>query len=462
MKRKMYGITAAALVLCALTLAACGSGGGGTLPQVHKISRVSVDSSGAQAEGGKFGSYRPSISSDGRSMAFVSDATNLVAGDTNAVDDIFVRNLEADTTERASVASDGAEADARSAPPSISDDGRYVALFSYASNLVTGDSNGLGDVFVRDRQTDATTCVSVTTAGVAASGFSPSISGDGRYVAFQSYSTSIVSGDTNGTLDIFVHDRQSGTSVRVSIDSSGTEADDYSDSPSISGNGRYVAFTSNATNLVSGDSNGWKDIFVHDRDTDGDGVFDEAGAVKTVRVTVASDGTEADASSLAPSISADGRHVAFQSTATTLIPGDTSGTQHIFVHDRDADGDGIFDEAGTISTTRVSIDSSGAAADFGSNLASISSDGRSVAFRSSATNLVAGDTNARMDVFVHDRQTGVTKRVSTASDGTQADGASDYPSISGDGRSVAFQSSATNLVPGDTNGKQDIFLTILQ
>ena len=265
--------------------------------------RVSVASDGTQANGG---SFTPSISADGRYVAFASIAVNLVSGDTNGVQDIFVHDRQTGQTTRVSVASGGAQANGPSFDPSISADGRYVAFASNASNLVSGDTNNTGDIFVHDRQTGATTRVSIGPGGTQANrgSLAPSISADGRYVAFHSDATNLVSGVTNGTTHIFVHDRQTGATTRVSVASDGTEGNSVSIKPSISADGRYVAFQSIATNLVSGDTNRNQDIFVHDRQTG-----------QTTRVSVASDGTEGNSGSNDPSISANGRYVAFQSQA---------------------------------------------------------------------------------------------------------------------------------------------------
>jgi hypothetical protein len=225
---------------------------------------------------------------------------------------------------------------------------------------------------------------------------------------------------------------------RVSVASDGTEGDRESLVSYNSVNRRFVAFASYATNLVPGDTNRSADIFVHDRET---GI--------TERVSVASDGTEGNNQSYAPSISADGRFVAFDSESSNLVPGDTNSFGDTFVHDRE-----------TGLTERVSIASDGTEGNSFPEVPSISADGRFVAFYSFATNLVPGDTNRSADIFVHDRETGLTKRVSVASDGTEGNSRSESPSISADGRFVAFFSYATNLVPGDTNNVLDVFITI--
>jgi Tol biopolymer transport system component len=404
---------------------------------------VSVSSEGTIGDGA---SSWPSISSDGRYVAFRSYAENLVDDDTNDYSDIFVHDRQTGETTRVSVAPDGiTEGDGSSSEPSISSDGRYVAFSSYAHNLVAGDTNGQSDIFVHDRQTGETTRVSVASGVDGAQGnaysSSPHISSDGRYVAFSSDATNLVDGDTNSRTDIFVHDRQTLQTTRVSVRSGvdGTQSNGHSyfhnySNPAISSDGRYVAFYSFATNLVDDDTNGVADTFVHDCQTG-----------ETTRVSIGFDG-EANGPSLDASISSDGRYVAFSSEATNLVEDDTNGVLDIFVHDRQ-----------TLQTTRVSVASDGTEGDDDSYGQSISSDGRYVAFGSEATNLVDGDTNVDHDVFVHDRQTGQTTRVSVGSDGSGGDYGGWFFSISSDGRYVAFGSDAT-LVDGDTNGVYDIFV----
>ncbi len=426
--RGSVGSASAALLVAVLAAPAAG----------QLTERVSVDSLGAQANDH---SGLPSISPDGRYVAFSSDATNLVSGDTNGWGDVFVRDRQSGTTERVSVGSSGVEGNHRSGRLgfSISADGRFVAFSSDASSLVGGDTNGTSDVFVRDRQGGTTERVSIDSLGTQGNGFSyhPSISADGRFVAFASDSN-LVGGDTNGADDVFVHDRQSSTTERVSIDSLGAQGNGFSYHPSVSADGRFVAFASDATNLVSGDTNGASDVFVRDR---------QGGT--TERVSVDSLGALGNSFSYEPSISADGRFVAFSSWATNLVSGDENSELDVFVRDRESDA-----------TERVSVDSSGVEGNGRSGRYgfSISADGRYVAFDSVAWNLVSEDTNGRRDVFVHERQSGTTELVSVDSSGAQGDFYSLYPSISADGRYVAFASLASNLVSGDTNGAEDVFV----
>jgi Tol biopolymer transport system component len=409
--------------------------------------RVSVSSSGSEATySGYGGSLAPAISADGRYVAFESRAADLVPGDTNGVRDIFVRDRSTGETRRASLTSSGKQADRASHRPAISANGRYIAFDSKA-NLVAADTNGRWDVYVWDRSTGETRRASVASSGRQADKGSrwPAISANGRYVAFNSYATNLVARDRNGKCDVFVRDRSRERTRRVSVSSSGTEGDVHSegcsgsgsaDSPAISANGRYVAFDSPATNLVAGDTNGWVDVFVRDR-----------AAGETRRVSVGPTGRQGNFQSWASVISADGRYVAFSSLSTNLVAGDTNTEADVFVRD-----------LVTGETQRVSVASSGAEGDRWSGRPAISADGRHVAFSSNATNLVAGDTNDNPDVFVRDLVTGETERMSVASTGAEGDRSSGRPAISADGRHVAFESEATNLVAGDTNGIWDVFV----
>src|SRR3990172_7980435 len=354
------------------------------------------------------------------------------------------------TTERASVSTAGVQGDALSGYPAISADGTIVAFRASAFNLVPSDTNGADDIFARDRQAGTTERVSVDSAGAQANGssYEAAVSGDGRYVAFRSPATNLVAADTNALGDIFVHNRQTGATERVSVSSSGAQGSGgHSYEPSVSDDGRYVAFRSRATNLVAGDTNGTDDVFVRDRDTDGDGILDEPGAVATERVSVDSDGVQSNGGSYEPSVSGDGRYVAFRSAASNLVPGDDNAVQDIFVHDRQ-----------TGATERASVSGAGGQATDNSYEPAISGDGRYVTFRSRAPNLIAGDTNATDDVFAHDRQTGATERVSVGGGGAQGDGYSANPAVSWDGRFVSFYSDASSFAPSDTNALGDVFV----
>ncbi len=386
--------------------------------------KISVGSDGMEPNGASTGA---AISADGRYVAFVSAASNLVADDNNGHADVFVYDRQTGATELASVDSAGNPANGDSDNPRTSANGRYVAFVSSADNLVAADANGHSDVFVHDRQTGATQLVSPGAAHNQANGESdaPAISADGRYVAFVSTADNLVAADANGHSDVFVHDRQTGATQLVSPGTAHNGANGESRAPAISADGRYVAFVSTADNLVAADTNGRADVFVYDRQT---------GATELVSVDSA--GNQADDASDAPAISADGRLIAFESRARNLVPRDANRDQDIFVRDRHAGA-----------TELVTVNSAGNQASSGGDAPAISADGRFVAFHAGASNLVPADNNRFQDVFVHDRQTGATQQVSVDNDGNQGNDHSGLPAISGDGRFVTFWSWATNLMP---------------
>lgn len=397
--------------------------------------RISVSSSMAQANER---SMNPSISADGRFIVFDSYADNLVANDTNGRGDVFLRDLNTNQTKRISIATNGTEGDEHSFRPTTSNNGNAIAFVSLATNLVTGDTNMKRDIFVHYCSTRQTIRVSLGIDGEQANDISdhPIISGDGRFLAFVSSASNLVDGDTNNAQDIFVHDLQNRITTRVSVNSLGAQANGASWRVAISENGRYMAFSSDANNLVNGDTNGASDIFRHDRITG-----------ETIRVSLNSNGSEANMDSLYPAISGDGRIIAFASVAN-LVKGDTNDQIDIFVRDVLAS-----------QTTRVSISSNKNESNNNSFFPKISITGRFVSFESYASNLVDRDTNNVLDIFTHDLVTGVTSRVSINSQGVEANGQSSYGhAISGDGRFVTFGSEANNLVKDDTNYHPDIFL----
>jgi len=405
-------------------------------PGALSTRRASLSDGGVQGNGG---ADNPAVTSDGRYVAFASAASDLVPGDTNGHVDIFVRDMVAGTTTRVSVSSSGVQGDGDSLTADITEDGRFVVFESYAGTLVNGDTNGVNDIFLHDRQTGTTERISVALNAGQSSGASywPTVTPDGRYVVFESVAGNLVNGDTNGVNDIFVRDRQTGTTSRVNVASDGTQSNAISQVPSLTNDGRYVVFGSAASNLVAGDTNGVYDIFLHDRQTG-----------TTERVSLGSAGAQSNGASYWPSITSDARYVVFQSFGSNLVSGDTNGTSDVFIHDR---------QTGT--TSRVSVSSAGAQSDGSSDETAVSADGRYVAFESIASNLVAGDTNAIKDIFVHDRQTGTTSRVSVATGGVQAGGSSFDVASGSDARFVVYESAASNLVPGDTNGVDDVFIT---
>ncbi len=332
-------------------------------------------------------SYQPAISADGLSVAFYSRATNLVPGDTNGVEDIFVSDWAEGVIERVSVSTTGEQGNGDSEYPVVSGDGRYVAFRSEATNLIPGGNPYMG-VYLRDRLAGTTECVSVSSTGALATQNSSgaSISNDGRYVAFTSWGGKLVAGDTNNTVDVFLRDRQAGTTERISISSAGVQGNASSSGPrpAITPDGRFIAFGSNATNLVADDTNGFPDVFVRDR---------LLGT--TERVSVSSAGVQGNNKSGADSyelaISDDGRYVEFCSLASNLVPGDTDNQWDTFVRDRWA-----------ATTERVSIGQTGQqpylpAGYYGLGL---SADGMLRLFDSHSHNLVPNDTSTCINTFL--------------------------------------------------------------
>jgi len=418
---------------------------------VRTLSRVSLTSAGAQATGGA--STYPSISADGQLVAFASDATNLVPGDTNGATDVFVRNRSSGITERVSVRTNGTEATGASTRPVISADGSAVVFTSTAPNLVTGDTNGQPDVFVHDLGADATTRVSVTSAGAEGShatgstfgALSPSISDDGSLVAFDTV-YALVASDGNGTLDTYVHNRQTGATTAASLDENGdivNAALGGSFGSAMSGNGRFVAWYSGAP-YVANDTNDSLDLYVRDR---------QAGT--TERVSLQSGGGEADTAVLnqtlpSPALSSDGRYFAFWLQATDLVPGDNFRDQ-IYVHDRiTGETERVSEPTGTATPSD---------ANSGPTAVAIAAGGRYVVFPSAATNLVTGDTNVASDVFVHDRAADETVRVNiTPNQAQSTGGGSNHLGVTQNAAQVVFESPAADLVTGDTNAVSDVFV----
>src|SRR5262245_2345389 len=398
----------------------------------------SVSSTGVQ---GNQDSELPSVSADGRFVAFVSLSDNLVPGDTNGAADVFVRDRLTGTTERVSVSSTGAQANGNSGllngmgGPSISADGRYVAFDSEAANLVKGDTNGAIDVFVHDRLTGTTERVSVASDETQANGDSthPSISADGNRVAYGSFASNLVQPDTNFAQDVFVRDRATGTTIRVSDAPDGSQGNNWSFSPELDGNGHLVAFDSFASNL-GGNPNATVQVFLRDLDSGAldsisslpgstdfleqgdlgrispDGrfvVFDYRSSTVSPRAIVLLDrttgaretesvndaGTAGNDDSFDPVVSNDGRLVSFDSIASNLVSDDTNNRSDVFVRDR---------QAGT--TRRVSVGSNGEQGDLDSLGPAIDADGQVITYYSDASTLVpeSGQSFFAYDIFARD------------------------------------------------------------
>jgi Tol biopolymer transport system component len=402
-----------------------------SLAQAQSTTVVSVDWQGFAGVG--WPTDRTSLSADGRFVAFAHIAA-LAPEDTNGLDDVYVRDRNAGTTFLASRTSSGGIANDESRFPSIDDVGRCVVFTSRATNLVPGDTNATYDAFVRDTHAGTTERVSIATDGTQANAIidGVGISGDGRYVMFSTVASSLVPGDTNGESDVFVHDRALHTTERVSVASDGSQANAASIAAFqlervMSADGRYVVFASLASNLAANDGNGKPDDFLRDR---------LLGT--TELVDLAMNGNSPVNGGGASTISRDGTRLAFTSISDDIVPGDTNGFGDAFVRDR---------VAGTV--VLASVDSSGAQSNAGCGNARLSRDGNVVVFDSFATNLAPGDTNSKSDVFVHEIASGTTERASLKTSGAQYTifdvGAS---SLSGDGRIVTFFGSGWDGLDG--------------
>ena len=388
-------------------------------------------------------SFSPAISDDGQKIAFASWATNFDPPDDPFLVDVFVRAFEPGSTTRVSRATGTAGFKDRSGRPALSDDGRYVAFESASSRLVAVDHDTTPDVFVRDTQSGSTTLVSrasgVSAAKSTSASFAPAISGDGRHVVFLSTSTVLDPADSDTMPGVFVRDLEEARTTLVSraTGTDGAAANSYSFDADISADGRYVAFHTPATNLVDGVPAGVEQVYVRD--------LRDATTTLVSRATGAQ-GAIGDGSSSFASISADGQFVAFDSSAANLDPADADPEPDVYVRDLRS------------STTTLVSRASGPAGDHGegwSFVGEISGDGNHVAFKSWATNLHPDDTDPNADVFVRDLRHDTTTLVSTT---LRADGDSHAPSISADGRYVAFESTARTLHPDDSDDLPDIFV----
>ena len=482
----------------------------------HSTTRVSISTSGRQGSGAS-GEGLITISADGRYVAFHSRAANLVAGDTNGKQDVFIRDRELRRTIRVSVSSDGRQADGDSSDPAISRDGARVAFVSFASNLgARGRSCSppkarpfpCSNVYLRDIGSGNTSVVAATSKDSR----SAAISGDGRSVAFVSGGDDLVPGDTNDEEDVFLFDVANSRTTRISISSSEAEANEGSyERPAVSIDGRFVAFASGASNLIPDDTEMCEDLMDDVEFSCSDIFLRDRAAGTTELASISTAGDHGELGSWNPAMSSDGRYIAISSSAIAYGIKYPTGCgddicPHVFVRDRSArtttlvstsspggarrpevdgypstpavssDGsvvafvsDGtkfVADTNGSADVfvwrrgriSRVSVSSGGEVARGWSNDPALSADGRVVAFRSKASNLVRGDTNAVEDVFVRDMERHRTTRVSVSSSGAQADKPSAQPSLSEDGRYVVFTSDATNLVTGDTNHVTDVFV----
>ncbi|MFG1300912.1 tandem-95 repeat protein [Xanthobacter sp. V3C-3] len=407
----------------------------------QSVERISVSADGTQGDGASVG--RVSFSADGGKVLFQSSASNLVAGDANGSYDYFVKDVATGKMTMVNAAADGTPGNFPSVDNvSFSPDGGKVLFRSSASNLVAGDTNGNYDYFVKDLVTGEVTLVNAAADGTQGDSVyidNVSFSPDGSAVVFQSYAGNLVAGDTNGSYDVFVKDLATGEVTQVSTRADGIQGTGGSESATFSPDGSKILFSSNASNLVAGDTNGMTDVFVKDLATG-----------EVTLVSTSADGIQgSDASGIA-TFSPDGSKILFLSNASNLVPGDTNDDYDYFVKD-----------LATGEVTMVNAAADGTQGDlFYVDAVSFSPDGSKVLFRSYASNLVAGDTNGgNADYFVKDLATGEVTMVNAAADGTQGDSLYiDNVSFSPDGGKVLFRSNASNLVAGDTNGNYDYFV----
>ncbi|MCK6447880.1 MAG: hypothetical protein L6Q99_15920 [Planctomycetes bacterium] len=371
-------------------------------------------------------SYPLDISGDGRYVLMQSDASNLDTPDGFFGNDLFIKDRSTGAIEFAARRTTGEQAQGCWPQGSISEDGRYVAFASIDTHVVPGDFNGKVDVFVHDRLLGTTTRESVHPSGIEGDGASssPQLTPDAHHIVFVSDSLGLAP-NANGLQQVHVRDRLTNAIELASVNAAGQAANALAESPSVSHDGRFVAFDSAATNLVGPDLNGAFDVFVRDRLTG-----------TTQRISTNPGGAAGNASSILPRLSADGRFVAFLSTASDLVPGDTNAANDVFVYDA---------QLGTL--TLGSVSTTGGFPNGFSNTCDLSADGRWLVFGTWASNVVAPDTNANGDVILRDLQLGVNVRAGADWTGGQSSFGTYHPHVSDDGRFVAFWSDGDDLVP---------------
>jgi hypothetical protein len=393
---------------------------------------ASVNNSG-NGQGGNDDSDNMSISKDGRYIAFTSWASNLVPGDTNSKNDVFVRDLQNNTTTRVSVSSSGVQANNNSQHPHMSPGGRYVVFASQATNLIDSSTQSRLHVYVHDLHNNTTDMVDVTSSGSESngSGNDPVISEDGRFISFSSYGTDLVANDTNTKNKIFVKDRTLGTTKLISVATNGGATNDSSYSPSMSCDGAFLTFISYASNLTANDTNGVMDVFLSSR----------VGAEYITNLT-----ESASVGTGSAEISCNGSYVGL-ATEGILVATDTDTQLDAYVYERIND---VYE--------RINISSSGTLSNADVNSTpSVTDDGRHAIFSTPATNMgfMSGGVG---QVYIRDRVGGTTELLSRNTSAQTGNSSSNAGTITPSGSRATFSSFATNLVTSDTNNKLDIFV----
>lgn len=395
-----------------------------TVPKVNEL--ISISSASVK---GSASSTQQSVSADGRYVVFRSASSNLVSGDTNGSSDVFLRDRSTGTTSLVSVSSNGTQANYGGDSPSISYDGRYVVFTTNATNLDTSDTYPGADIYLRDIINGTTTLISKVANNPDNNAVIGKISADGRFVVYQSKNPNTI------YQDIYVADLNDNSITLVSKDANNNNGNNSSEAPSISCDGGIIAFSSRATNFVSGDTNNSADVFTVER----------IGGNIISNLSIGGNNHSVAGTS---AVSCDGNYITFQSDATNLVSGDTNSSKDVFRYSRV-----------NKQTELISKSTSSALGNGNSVEASISGDGRYIAYSSGSTNLVASDTNGTEDIFIRDTKTGTTELLSQNSTGTYGNFGSYAPVISADGKYAVYYTAATNLVSGDTDNTADILIS---
>ncbi len=409
--------------------------------ETNLYSAVSLNGTGLVSVTGNRDSRLQAITPDARYVLFISEATNLGVIPATQVSHLYRKDRQTGVVTLVSVNTSGQAANANVESAAMSADGRYIVFDTAATNLADDEDNET-DIFLRDILLNTTTRISIGRSGADASGSSsrPSISGDGRYVVFESNADNLILGDTNSAADIFLLDRSNGVKARVSVSATGAELPSASSLGRISQDGSTISFATSES-LVPADTYSGIDVYIRSRSNP-----------STVNgINLSSSGEWGDDGSYYSAMSSTGRYVLFESDANSLTSDEFGSRNDVYLRDR---------LAGT--TVRVSLTSGGDAADHNSYIGGISVDGRFATFSSAASNLIDGDTNQQADIFVRDMLTSTNYRVSMSSGGLESDHESRNPLISSNGLSIVFDSKATNLVAGDFGAYVDVYSTVLQ